>query len=161
MLAQILFSQGEGDAPQSTGRPAGGASELAESRDVFMPLPAATAYAMVKRGLPSRSLLPLAECLGLSKDAVAASVGLDRATAHRKITRGDTLPIHAAESMLRLLELSRLAEDTFTTPETAAAWLRTAHPMLGADAPFDLAKSAYGTAHVKEILTAITYGNSV
>lgn len=158
---QILFSQGKGDAPQSTQVPVDGAGESVESGDVFMPLPAATAYAMLKRGVPSRSLLPIAEYLGLSKDAVAAYVGLDRATAHRKITRGDTLPIHAAESVLRLLELSRLAEDTFTTPETAAAWLRTAHPMLGTNAPFDWAKSAYGTMHVKEILTAIKYGNSV
>ncbi|MDP3519215.1 MAG: DUF2384 domain-containing protein [Hydrogenophaga sp.] len=126
-----------------------------------MPLPAATAYAMVKRGVPSRSLLPLAEYLGVSKDAVAAYLGLDRATAHRKITRGDTLPIYVAESMLRLLELSRLEEDTSTTPDTAAAWLRTAHPMLATDAPFDWAKSAYGTVHVKEILTAIKYSNSV
>lgn len=92
---------------------------------------------------------------------MAAYVGLDRATANRKITRGATLPIHATESMLRLLELCRLAEDIFTTPDTAAAWLRTAHPMLGTDAPFDWAKSAYGTAHVKESLTAIKYGNSV
>lgn len=121
-------------------------------------LSAKRAHVIVKMGIPSRSLIPLCAYLGIGKSAVAGFLGLDRATATRKIARDDVLPNYAAESMLRLLELDTLARDTFETPEEAAVWLRQRHPMLDGEAPLDFVKSSFGTERVKDILNAIRNG---
>lgn len=124
-------------------------------------IPATTAHCIVRQGIPSRSLVALGEYLGIGKGALAELVDLDRATAFRKVAVEKPLPMHAAESVLRLLELNQLAEDTFETPEEAAAWLRRGHPMLGGESPLDWARTAYGAERVKEILIAVKYGGAV
>ncbi len=124
-------------------------------------LSAERAYSIVKRGVSSRALGPLAEYLGVGKGAVAGYLDLDRATATRKAANNELLPTHAAESLLRLLELNDLAEETFETPEEAAGWLRRRHPMLADEAPLDCAKSSFGAQRVKDILLATKYGGVV
>lgn len=119
------------------------------------------AYRIVRHGVSSRSLLPFGEYLGLGKGAVAEFLDLDRTTAHRKVSKDEPLPMHAAETMLRLLELSNLAEDTLATAEEAAAWLRRPHPMLDGEAPLESAKSAFGAQRVKDMLISMKYGGVV
>lgn len=124
-------------------------------------LSAKQAYFIVKLGIPSRSLEPLSDHLGIGKGAVAGVLGMDRATANRKVAKDDVLPTYAAESMLRLLELDAMARDTFETQEEAAAWLRQPHPMLDGETPLDCAKSSFGAERVKDILNAVKYGGVV
>lgn len=124
-------------------------------------LSARQAYVIVKLGIPSRSLEPLSDHLGIGKGAAAGVLGMDRATAHRKVAKDDVLPTYAAESMLRLLELDAMARDTFETDEEAAAWLRQPHPMLDGETPLDCAKSGFGAERVKDILNAVKYGGVV
>jgi putative toxin-antitoxin system antitoxin component (TIGR02293 family) len=126
-----------------------------------VPLSPGMAYKLVRRGIPSRSLAPLGEYLGLGKGAVAEYLDLDRATVQRKVAKDEPLPTHAAESMLRLLELDRLAEEVLASPEEAAAWLSRAHPMLDGETPLECAKSAFGAQRVKDILVALKYGGVV
>jgi putative toxin-antitoxin system antitoxin component (TIGR02293 family) len=124
-------------------------------------LSAKQAYVIVKLGIPSRSLAPLSDHLGIGKGAAAGFLGMDRATANRKVAKDDVLPTYAAESMLRLLELDAMARDTFETDEEAAAWLRQPHPMLDGETPLDCAKSGFGAERVKDILNAVKYGGVV
>ena len=124
-------------------------------------LSAKQAYVIVKLGIPSRSLVPLSDHLGIGKGAAAGVLGMDRATANRKVAKDDVLPTYAAESMLRLLELDAMARDAFETDEEAAAWLRQSHPMLDGETPLDCAKSGFGTERVKDILNAVKYGGVV
>ncbi len=124
-------------------------------------LSAKQAYVIVKLGIPSRSLEPLSDHLGIGKGAAAGVLGMDRATANRKVAKDDMLPTYAAESMLRLLELDAMARDTFETDEEAAAWLRQPHPMLDGETPLDCAKSGFGAERVKDILNAVKYGGVV
>ena len=124
-------------------------------------LSARQAYFIVKLGIPSRSLEPLSDHLGIGKGAAAGVLGMDRATANRKVAKDDVLPTYAAESMLRLLELDAMARDTFETDEEAAAWLRQPHPMLDGETPLDCAKSGFGAERVKDILNAVKYGGVV
>ena len=124
-------------------------------------LSAKQAYVIVKSGIPSRSLDPLSVHLGIGKGAAAGVLGMDRATANRKVAKDDVLPTYAAESMLRLLELDAMARDTFETKEEAAAWLRQPHPMLDGETPLDCAKSGFGAERVKDILNAVKYGGVV
>lgn len=124
-------------------------------------LSAKQAHIIVKLGIPSRSLEPLSDHLGIGKGATAGVLGMDRATANRKVAKDDVLPTYAAESMLRLLELDAMARDTFETDEEAAAWLRQPHPMLDGETPLDCAKSGFGAERVKDILNAVKYGGVV
>ncbi len=138
-----------------------GGSRASPAQGAPVPMSAGMAYQIVRRGVPSRSLEPLGEYLGLGKGAVAAYLDLDRATVLRKVANDEPLPTHAAESMLRLIELNRLAEETLASPEEAAAWLRRAHPMLDGETPLECAKSAFGAQRVKDILVALKYGGVV
>ena len=84
------------------------------------------AYQIVKRGISSRALGPLGEFLGLGKGIVAEYLDLDRGTANRRASKDQPLPTHAAESVLRLLELDQMAADTFETEAESCGWLRKA-----------------------------------
>lgn len=127
----------------------------------LLALNSATAYKIIKRGIPSQTLGPLSEFLGLGKGVVAEYLDLDRSTANRRATKGQLLPIHSAESVLRLLELDQMAADTFETEDESAQWLRRPHPMLEGETPLGAAKTSYGAQHVKDILLAIKYGGVV
>jgi putative toxin-antitoxin system antitoxin component (TIGR02293 family) len=161
-LWSILLSRlaSDGEAPRN--EPARGPRAVAKER-LATPyhLSAGQAYAIVKVGIPSRSLTPLSAYLGLGKGAVAGYLDLDRATATRKEAKDEMLPTYAAESLLRLLELDSLAKETFETPAEAAGWMRQPHPMLDGESPLECAKSGFGAQRVKDILVAVKYGGVV
>lgn len=121
----------------------------------------AAAHEILRRGIPSRALIALGDYIGIGRGALADLLGLNRATAYRKIASDQPLPMHAAESVLRLLEMQWLAEDIFETPDAATAWLLRRHPLLDGEAPLARVRSAYGSEKVKEILVALTHGGVV
>ncbi|MGS0754142.1 antitoxin Xre/MbcA/ParS toxin-binding domain-containing protein [Roseateles sp. GG27B] len=121
----------------------------------------ARAHQIVKRGISSKALEPLSDYLGLGKGVVAQYLDLDRSTTSRLASKDKLLPAHAAEGVLRLLELDQMACDTFETEADAAKWLRNPHPMLEGETPLEAAKTSYGAESVKEILTAIKWGGVV
>ncbi len=160
-LVEIIFS-GDDEQPEQPGRlRLGAATDPMEWLSQSMPLPSATAQAILRRGVPSRSLPLLGEYLGIGKGVLADLVGIDRATASRKVASDQPLPLHAAERVLRLLELQYQAEDTFESPAAASAWLRRGHEMLEGETPLEWAQSWYGAQRVKELLAALKFGGVV
>lgn len=121
----------------------------------------ASAYKLVKRGIPSKTIAPLGEFLGLGKATVAAYLDLDRGTANRRAAKDQLLPTHAAEAVVRFLELDQMACDTFASDAEAAQWLRKQHPMLDGDSPLEAATTSYGAQRVRDILLAVQYGGIV
>ena len=113
---------------------------------------------VLKRGISSQVIGSLGDYLGLGKGVVAEYLDLDRSTANRRVAKGQLLPIHSAESVLRLLELGQMAAETFETEDEASAWLRRPHPMLEGDSPLELAKTSFGAQRVKDVLIAIRCG---
>ena len=124
-------------------------------------LSSAGACKLLKRGIPSQAIGPLGDYLGLGKGVVAEYLDLDRGTANRRVAKGQLLPIHSAESVLRLLELGQMAADTFESEDEASAWLRRAHHVLEGDSLLEAAKTSFGAQRVKDILIAIRYGGVV
>lgn len=55
-------------------------------------------------------------------------------------------------------ELDDLAKATFGSTDEAAVWLRSPHPMLEGQSPFECAKSGAGARRVKDMLVAIKHG---
>ena len=119
------------------------------------------AHRIVKRGISSRAIAPLGVFLGLGKGTVAEYLDLDRGTANRRAAKDQLLPLHAAEGVVRLLEIDQMAADTFEDEAQASEWLRRSHPMLEDETPLEAAKTSYGAQRVRDILVAIKYGGVV
>ncbi|MDO9006072.1 MAG: DUF2384 domain-containing protein [Aquabacterium sp.] len=116
---------------------------------------------VIKRGVSSHVIALVSQYLGLSRGALADLMGLDRGTATRLSSEGKNLPPHAADSLLRLLEIHDMAADVFDTPAGTATWLRTPHPLLENERPLDAAKTSYGAQAVKNVLMSAKYGGAV
>lgn len=160
-LLEIIVS-GHLDHPKRSSKPSlVGKLDHADWLKTSMFFTPATAYEIVRCGVPSRALIPLGDYLGIGKGALANLVRLNRFIAYRKSASDQPLPMHVAESVLRLLELQYLAEDTFDTLDATFAWLRCGHPMLDDEAPLERVKSAYGSEQVKEILVALKFRGAV
>jgi putative toxin-antitoxin system antitoxin component (TIGR02293 family) len=119
------------------------------------------AVSILRQGISSRAIEPLSDLFGVGKGDFAAYLDLDRTTALRRANKDQALPMHAAEGVLRLLELEAMATDTFETDDAAHGWLRRAHPMLEGECPLEAAKTSFGTRRVKDMLIAIKYGGVV
>ena len=113
-------------------------------------------HQVIKRGISSRVIDPVSQYLGLGKGALAEFMDLDRGTATRLSSKGQDLPAHAAETLLRLLEIHDMAADIFATEEGASTWLRTLHPLLDNERPLDAAKTSYGAQAVIKMKTRTT-----
>jgi len=120
-----------------------------------------SAVLLIKRGISSKALAPLSDFLGIGRGQVAGYLDMDRTTVARHVAKGQNLPMHSAENVLRLIEIANMASGIFATDDEAFAWLRKPHPMLEGDSPFQAAKTSFGTQHVKDILFAIKYGGVV
>lgn len=124
-------------------------------------LTAELAHRIVKRGISSRAIGALSAYLGVGKNSVAEYLDLDRGTANRWAARNQRLPTHSADGVMRLLELDRMAADTFESEAESARWLRRPHPMLDGETPLAAAKTSFGAQQVKDILVAVKYGGVV
>jgi putative toxin-antitoxin system antitoxin component (TIGR02293 family) len=118
-------------------------------------------HSVIKQGISSQVLESVSQYLGLGKGALAEFMDLDRGTATRLSSKGQDLPSHAAETLLRLLEIHDMAADIFATEADASVWLRTPHPMLDNEQPFDAAKTSYGAQSVKNLLMSTKFGGPV
>ncbi len=119
------------------------------------------AVSILRQGISSRAIEPLSDLFGVGKGDFAAYLDLDRTTALRRANKDQALPMHAAEGVLRLLELEAMATDTFESDDAAHGWLRRPHAMLEGECPLEAAKTSFGTRRVKDMLVAIKYGGVV
>ncbi len=94
-LWAMLDAPEQDDLPQATTRVMVGV-RLAS-------LSSAGACKLLKRGISSQAIEPLGDYLRLRKGVIADYLDLGRSTANRKAAKGQLLPIHSAESVLRLL----------------------------------------------------------
>lgn len=125
----------------------------------FQDVPA-MGHRLIRKGLSSRIIEPVSQYLGLGKGVLAQHMDLDRGTATRLTAKGQDLPPHAAESLLRLVEIHDMAADVFATQADASTWLRTQHPLLDNEVPLDAIKTSYGAQLVKNLLMSTKYGGA-
>lgn len=120
-----------------------------------------TAARILRIGVAAGCLAEVSDGVGLGKAELAQIVGIDRTTATRLASNKKALPLHAAEGLLRVIELEAIARDTFGSQNAALGWLNKKHPMLDEETPFQASKTSYGTKQVKDLLVAIKYGGVV
>lgn len=127
---------------EPTARAIGTMNELSEHAAYQTTFNNEQALRILKRGISSRVITPLADYLELGKGELAGT-------------------LHSAENVLRLLELKEMANDTFESEDAALGWLRRPHPMLDGESPLESAKTSFGSNRVKDILVSIKHGGVV
>jgi putative toxin-antitoxin system antitoxin component (TIGR02293 family) len=115
---------------------------------------------VIRSGLPARVVDDMVEYLEVPKSVVFAVLDTPESTAHRLIKDDRRLESAASERVLRVAETVREAEEVFGGRAPALRWLKTANVALGGATPLSLLDTAVGTAEVRRILSAISYGGA-
>lgn len=114
----------------------------------------------ILRGLSFRSLVNVAGRLGIAPEAMARTLGVSRATFHRRMKQPKQLlsPLES-DALARYESLHAKAVDTFDGDDAAARqWLSTRQPGLGRAIPLELARTTVGFREVEKLLTRIDLG---
>ncbi|MGA7685049.1 MAG: antitoxin Xre/MbcA/ParS toxin-binding domain-containing protein [Terriglobales bacterium] len=113
---------------------------------------------LIRRGLPSSSLLVLGEKLDLKNAALSEKLGIPQRTLTRRLSRHSRLTAAESDRTVRLARVYATAVEMIGNPEKASQWLRTPNRALGGALPIDHLDTDLGTREVENILGRIAYG---
>ncbi len=114
--------------------------------------------ALLRRGLPVRSLQAVLRWLGLTDEEASASLGVPKRTLARRKAEGARLKAAESERVLRLARVATLAEQALGSLENAQKWLRSPNTALAGEAPLSLLDTDLGTESVLDELRRFEYG---
>lgn len=120
-------------------------------------VPPAQALKAVRDGLPLRELVALQDALGIPLDALAARLGISKATLHRRKQEG-VLTAPESDRVLRFARLIGQAGVVFGGPDAARQWLNAPQRGLGGAVPLDYAETEVGAREVEHLLGRIEHG---
>jgi putative toxin-antitoxin system antitoxin component (TIGR02293 family) len=95
--------------------------------------------------------------LGLERKEIDAVILPLRTLQHRR-SRGEKLTVEESDRVLGLMRVLSLAEEVYSRPERALAWLRRANPRLKGHVPLMLLKTSVGSRMVEQLLGQISEG---
>ncbi len=110
----------------------------------------------IRAGLSFRSVENLQKALNIPMDKIATTLGISRATLHRRKLQG-RLDKAESERVVRYQLLLKRASDVFGDQERARRWLTHPQPGLGNTVPIEFAKSELGAREVENLLGRIEY----
>ena len=84
--------------------------------------------------------------------------GLSRSTVYKLIKDGRPLDAGASERVVRVADITRMAEGTFGGRQAATQWLKTPNFALDAATPLSVLDTEPGAREVRRILAAINHG---
>ena len=106
---------------------------------------------LVSNGLPFRSLRAVAERYPEPYRRRIEQLVVPRTTLQRREASGVLSP-EESERLERVARLSALAEYVWESRDAAQQWLTTPLPLLGDEAPLDLAATDLGARRVEDVL---------
>ena len=106
---------------------------------------------LVSNGLPFRSLRAVAERYPEPYRRRIEQLVVPRTTLQRREASGVLSP-EESERLERVARLSALAEYVWESRDAAQQWLTTPLPLLGNEAPLDLAATDLGARRVEDVL---------
>jgi putative toxin-antitoxin system antitoxin component (TIGR02293 family) len=122
---------------------------------------------VVKKGLPARILVALADDMSVPRERLYAWLGIARTTANRKVTKGETLSQDESERALgiaRLVgEVQRIVTESgdptqFDAARWTAEWLEESNAALGGRTPGEFMDTAEGRDVVSTLVTQMQSG---
>ena len=120
-------------------------------------LPPAHTIQAIRDGLPLRELLDLQEALDVPLEALAARIGISKATLHRRKQEG-VLTAAESDRVLRFARLIGQASAVFGGPDAARQWLNAPQRGLAGVVPLDYAETEAGAREVERLLGRIEHG---
>jgi putative toxin-antitoxin system antitoxin component (TIGR02293 family) len=103
----------------------------------------------------------MAEYLGVPKRVMFSLLHMPESTAHRLIRDTRGLDAAASERVVRVADVTRMAEATFGGREPAIRWLKTANVGLRGASPLSMLDTETGAREVRRILSAIDRGGTL
>src|ERR1700687_2134762 len=113
---------------------------------------------LIRKGLPSGSLLILGEKLDLKNAALSEKLGIPPRTLTRRLSRHSRLTAAESDRTGRLARVYATAVEMIGNAGKASQWLRTPNRALGGTVPIDQLDTDLGTREVENILGRIAYG---
>ncbi len=118
----------------------------------------ATKVEAIRRGVTARVVDDMVEYFDVSKNDIFKVLRTPESTAHKLIKDNRPLDAGASERVVRVADITRMAEETFGGREAATRWLKTPNLALEAATPLSMLDTEPGASEVRRILSAINYG---
>lgn len=122
---------------------------------------------LVKRGAPSRSLTVIAKDMNIPRERFVTLIGVKRATATRKLAKGQELSADESERVVGVAKLIGQVESIvkesgspmgFQPARWFSDWIEQPSPALGGTKPADLLDTADGREAVSRLLSQMQSG---
>lgn len=114
----------------------------------------------IRSGVRARVVNDMVRYLGVSKNVIFALLHTPESTAHKLIKDNRTLDSGASERVVRVADITRVAEETFGGREPAARWLTSPNLALKTATPLSMLDTEPGSTEVRKILSSITHGGT-
>ena len=122
--------------------------------------PATAKIETIRSGVTARVVDDMVEYFAVPKTDIFRVLRTPESTAHKLIKENRPLDAAASERVVRVADVTRLAEETFGGREAATQWLKTANLALKGATPLSMLDTEPGAAEVRRILTAIAHGGA-
>ena len=113
---------------------------------------------MIRKGLPSGSLIVLGEKLDLKNAALSRNLGIPQRTLTRRLSRHSRLTAAESDRAVRLARVYATAVEMIGDEDKAAKWLQTPNRALGGEVPINQVDTDLGAREVENVLGRIAYG---
>ena len=113
---------------------------------------------LIRGGVAARVVDDMVDYFHVSKSEIFRILRTPESTAHKLIKDGRPLDAGASERVVRVAEVTRMAEDTFGGREAATQWLKTPNFALDTATPLSVLDTETGALEVRRILSAINHG---
>jgi putative toxin-antitoxin system antitoxin component (TIGR02293 family) len=123
--------------------------------------PLARKIEAIRAGVRARVVDDMVAYLDVPKNVIFGLLRTPESTAHRLIKDDRKLDPAASERVVRVADITRMAEETFGGREAARRWLKTANLALAGVTPLSMLDTEPGTAEVRRILSSINYGGAL
>lgn len=120
--------------------------------------PTARKIDVIRSGVTARVVDDMVEYFAVSKSDIFKVLRTPESTAHKLIKDNRPLDAGASERVVRVADITRLAEETFGGREAAAQWLKTPNLALETATPLSMLDTEPGATEVRRILSSINHG---
>jgi putative toxin-antitoxin system antitoxin component (TIGR02293 family) len=113
---------------------------------------------LIRGGVAARVVDDMVEYLDVPKNVIFGLLHTPESTAHKLIRDNRMLDSAASECVVRVADITRMAEETFGGREPATKWLKTRNRALAGVTPLSMLDTEPGAGEVRRVLSSINYG---
>jgi putative toxin-antitoxin system antitoxin component (TIGR02293 family) len=123
--------------------------------------PAVEKIEVIRHGVRARVVDDMVDYLDVPKSVIFGVLHTAESTAHKLIKENRPLDSAASERVVRVADITRMAEETFGGREAATRWLKAPNLSLRQEIPLSLLDTEPGAGEVRRVLSAINYGGTL